>query len=822
MASSVTRQNPPKFKDDIPYSAWRNKVEMWQMVTPIDSKEQAIVVVLRLSSLEGNQRAEKAASELTAGQLHSNDGMTTLLESLDRVFKSDKVDDAYTAFNSFNKSFNMDMKDYIIEFEHLYHKISEFDMKLPDAILTFKILDGANLSQSERQLALTVASDLKFEGMKSALKRVFTKTSDGGVTDDSVPASIKEEAFVSKLTHYRQRKSIQRQQGRKNTMNPLNKFGQVSRCAICDSKMHWANKCPHNRNKVNMAEGEIGSFSDKETEDEVVNFVFMIKSSDCEALICETVGSAIIDTACTKTVCGQKWLNNYIARLPENLRKTVEFSQGGTGFKFGDGRRVMSTQSVIIPARVAGKNCQIRTEVVEDNIPLLLSKSSLKRAGTVLDMENDVVTIFGITVDLQFTESGHYCIAITPQKMCKTYDESVLVLKDMTINDQKVAIKKLHKQFGHASEENMKRLLGNANITNNKLSDIVQDVVKKCETCSVLKKSPPRPAVGLPRASRFIESVAIDLHQLESNLWYMHMVDEFTRFSNAVIVRSKSSSIIANKFLLRWISIFGSPQKVFTDNGREFNNHEFLDMCDNFNIIVNTSPAYSPWSNGVCERHNQVLTNMLHKIRNDVRTDWGVSIAWAVSAKNSLMNNKGFSPAQLVFGQNVNLPSVLVNELPALEGKTESLEVGQHISALHAARRAFIACESSERIQRALRKQTRQSSFNFTTGDRVYYKRPDSHKWRGPGKVIGQDGVMVFVRHGGQVIRVHTCRLHLINSSDGENSPMQLKPEDAEYSNSDIKTEENISDIEEFETEPEAMNDDSPDHRTDLTDSEQI
>lgn len=28
-------------------------------------------------------------------------------------------------------------------------------------------------------------------------------------------------------------------------LNPTNKHGQVSRCAICDSRMHWAKKCPH-------------------------------------------------------------------------------------------------------------------------------------------------------------------------------------------------------------------------------------------------------------------------------------------------------------------------------------------------------------------------------------------------------------------------------------------------------------------------------------------------------------------------------------------------------------------------------------------------
>lgn len=47
--------------------------------------------------------------------------------------------------------------------------------------------------------------------------------------------------------------------------------------------------------------------------------------------------------------------------------------------------------------------CKIETEVVTANIPLLLSKTSLKRAGTVLDMESDSAVMFNQPVKLDFT-----------------------------------------------------------------------------------------------------------------------------------------------------------------------------------------------------------------------------------------------------------------------------------------------------------------------------------------------------------------------------------------------------------------------------------
>ena len=55
--------------------------------------------------------------------------------------------------------------------------MTDFDMKLPDPLLTFKLLDGTNLSNDDRKLAmLALGNDMEFKNMKSALKYLFSKT----------------------------------------------------------------------------------------------------------------------------------------------------------------------------------------------------------------------------------------------------------------------------------------------------------------------------------------------------------------------------------------------------------------------------------------------------------------------------------------------------------------------------------------------------------------------------------------------------------------------------------------------------------------------
>ncbi|MEL6943456.1 MAG: transposase family protein, partial [Bacteroidota bacterium] len=325
--------------------------------------------------------------------------------------------------------------------------------------------------------------------------------------------------------------------------------------------------------------------------------------------------------------------------------------------------------------------------------------------------------------------------------------------------DTKKTALKLHKQFGHPSPDKLLDLLGKAKMKTSDLEKSITDISEQCDICRKYKKARPKPVVCMPLASKFNDVVAMDL-KVFGSCYFLVIVDLATRFCSARVIKDKKAQTIIKALCLTWICYFGAPCKILSDNGGEFNNIEMRELGEAFNIKIITTAAESPWSNGVCERLNSVLASSVEKIIADNNCGVDVALAWAVSARNALANFSGFSPNQMVFGKNPALPNVFDNEIPAMNPVESSDTVRENLNAMHSAREQFIKAESSERVRRALRHNVRSSDVDdIRNGDEVLYKRNDSKEWHGPGTVIGRDGKLILVRHGGIYVRVHECRL---------------------------------------------------------------
>ena len=554
-----------------------------------------------------------------------------------------------------------------------------------------------------------------------------------------------------------------------NKLNPMGRDGKRMTCNSCFSTYHFLSSCPHswetfytsleiaennnrnpNMNFVEIAEQK-NMHPNSHNEDHIVLF-----TGDIQQLQREASKMAVIDSACASSVAGEQWLKQYLDCLPAEDRVKVQQDPSGKIFKFGGGTRLVSETVYTIPGSIAGKPVFIKTDVVKSDIPLLLSRTAMKAMDCKMDFEKDTAELFGKKVNMHLTSSGHYCIPIGHS------DEEVNIVSFETLNIQELKNKvlKLHRQFAHPSEDKFKKLLHDAGCTNTYLSVVIKDIYKTCEICKAFAPTPPRPVVCIPLAQEFNQCVAMDLKTLHTGQWILYMIDIFTRYTMAQLISRKLPSTIIEQLIRCWIAIFGVMGGIITDNGGEFTADELKDVGSLLDVRILTTGAESPFQNGLCERVHAVTDNMISKLRAQYpKTDIQILIAWACMAKNSLQMFNGFSSNQLVFGTNPKLPGVSTDSISALEDTTSSQTFANHLNVLHAARRSFIESESEERIRRALRSKLRVNEKTFSPGDLVYYKRECSDRWMGPGKVLAQDGKVIFVRHGNSLVRVSANRL---------------------------------------------------------------
>ena len=272
----------------------------------------------------------------------------------------------------------------------------------------------------------------------------------------------------------------------KKKLNPLDLAGKITVCFNCGYKFHWSYDCPYVHNSRNKHGGE------KEKDSSVAHMVLTIFWG-------ETLGSVVLDSGTSSTVCGTKWYKCFLETLTDAQKKKIVKIKGVSTFKFGDENKLNSLYKVILPCVVADIEVSIITDVVDSDIPLLLSKEAIKRAGTCLNFEDDSVTILKKKIPLSCASSGHYYIPITKPLPDKHKFKHILFIKEISSKNTAEKIKiatKLHRQFCHPSSKKLCNLVKNAGVTDPEFIKILQTLTSSCELFIRYKKTEPKPLVG--------------------------------------------------------------------------------------------------------------------------------------------------------------------------------------------------------------------------------------------------------------------------------------------------------------------------------------
>ena len=119
------------------------------------------------------------------------------------------------------------------------------------------------------------------------------------------------------------------------------------------------------------------------------------------------------------------------------------------------------------------------------------------------------------------------------------------------------------------------------------------------------------------------------------------MVDWRTNYQ---MVESKSPSTIWNTLFGTWCRVFGPPEVVIADPGKEFR-AEFMKNAGAYGMVMYQTASRAPWQQGKTERHGAHFKELLAKARGEmvITTRSELKQLKVEQAKNRYLNRSGFS-----------------------------------------------------------------------------------------------------------------------------------------------------------------------------------
>ena len=198
----------------------------------------------------------------------------------------------------------------------------------------------------------------------------------------------------------------------------------------------------------------------------------------------------------------------------------------------------------------------------------------------------------------------------------------------------------------------------------------VEKKIKTCDRCVRRKALPERaaPLVNI-RTSRPLELLCMDYLTLEADKSntkdILVLTDHFTKYALAFPTANQKAKTVAKCLWENFIVQYGIPERLHTDQGRDFESHLIRELCDIAGIQKTRTTPYHPRGNPV-ERFNRTLLSMLGTLGPEQKQRWKEYVKPLVHAYNCTRNEvTGYTPYELMFGRSPRLPVDLAFGLPA-------------------------------------------------------------------------------------------------------------------------------------------------------------
>lgn len=302
-----------------------------------------------------------------------------------------------------------------------------------------------------------------------------------------------------------------------------------------------------------------------------------------------------------------------------------------------------------------------------------------------------------------------------------------------------------------------------------KMRDDVVKFISKCDDCQRYKHSKCHiePLTVTTTASSAFEKIYLDLvgplnQDNDDNRYILTIQCELSKFVEGYPIKNKEAETVAKSFVNNFILRYGIPNEIATDCGSEFLAKVFKESAKILGIVQLTSTPYHHETIGSLENTHKNLGSYLRIQTSKFPYTWSSWVPfWCFSFNNTVHTSTTYTPYELVFGKQSNLPTNLVNSTNPI------YNFENYVNELkYRLRTAWTDAQNNLieiKVNRSDKSKDRKTNVNFNFNDKVLLKNECTSKldtlYKGPYKVIEENTPNVTLKINNKLVQVHKNRI---------------------------------------------------------------
>ena len=200
------------------------------------------------------------------------------------------------------------------------------------------------------------------------------------------------------------------------------------------------------------------------------------------------------------------------------------------------------------------------------------------------------------------------------------------------------------------------------------LREDVTAYINGCLICARRKsygasKAPLHP---MPPVDRVWEKIAMDIvgpvqESRKGNKFILVLSDYASRFVFTIPMKDQTARTVAQHFVDKIVTKYGALEQVLTDQGSNFLSKLTNEICTLFKIKQLKTTSYHPQTDGLVERFNRTLGDMLACYVNQEPDQWDIFLPFVTLAYNTAKQaTLKENPFYLFYGREAILPNEIM------------------------------------------------------------------------------------------------------------------------------------------------------------------